>query len=107
MMLAIPMVRDDHGERVCGGGRLFRGPFGRERCGYCWLDGVLTLIYTLAVGLSIGASAMVARRIGEQDYQGGTGRGTDSSPGSFHIGGFRRGRKHLRAGTAGLDGCIS
>ena len=29
----------------------------------------MTLIYTLAVGLSIGASAMVARRIGEQDYQ--------------------------------------
>ena len=43
-------------------------------------ESLLTLIYTRG-GLSIGASAMVARRIGEQDYQGGTGRGTDSSPG--------------------------
>lgn len=33
-------------------------------------ESMLTLIYTLALGLSIGATAMVARRIGEQDPEG-------------------------------------
>jgi putative MATE family efflux protein len=33
-------------------------------------ESLLTLIYTLAIGLSIGASAMVARRIGEQNPDG-------------------------------------
>ena len=31
---------------------------------------MLTLIYALAMGLSIGATAMVARRIGEKDPDG-------------------------------------
>jgi len=33
-------------------------------------ESMVTLIYALAMGLSIGASAMVARRIGEQDREG-------------------------------------
>jgi putative MATE family efflux protein len=33
-------------------------------------ESMLTLIYTLAMGLSIGATAMVSRRIGEHDPQG-------------------------------------
>jgi putative MATE family efflux protein len=33
-------------------------------------ESLLTLIYTLAIGLSIGATAMVARRIGEQNPDG-------------------------------------
>ncbi|HVF92367.1 MAG TPA: MATE family efflux transporter [Blastocatellia bacterium] len=33
-------------------------------------ESMVTLIYALAMGLSIGASAMVARRIGEQDHEG-------------------------------------
>ncbi len=33
-------------------------------------ESLLTLIYTVAIGLSIGATAMVARRIGEQDAEG-------------------------------------
>ena len=31
---------------------------------------MLTLIYTVAMGLSIGATALVARRIGERDPEG-------------------------------------
>jgi putative MATE family efflux protein len=31
---------------------------------------MLTLIYTLAMGVSIGATALVARRVGEQDHEG-------------------------------------
>src|SRR5688500_5238191 len=30
-------------------------------------ESILTIIYSLAIGLSIGATAMVARRIGEKD----------------------------------------
>src|SRR5437867_12332465 len=33
-------------------------------------ESLLTLIYTAAMGLSIGVTAMVARRIGERDPQG-------------------------------------
>src|SRR5262245_66563163 len=33
-------------------------------------ESMLTLIYALAIGLSIGAMAMVARRIGEQNPEG-------------------------------------
>jgi putative MATE family efflux protein len=31
-------------------------------------ESVLTLVYSLAIGLSMGATAMVARRVGEQNY---------------------------------------
>ena len=70
MMLAIPMVLEMIMESVFAVVDVFRGPFGRERCGYCWFDGVLVDSDLHSRGLSIGASAMVARRIGEQDYQG-------------------------------------
>jgi putative MATE family efflux protein len=33
-------------------------------------ESMLTLVYTVAIGLSIGATAMVARRIGEHDQEG-------------------------------------
>jgi len=33
-------------------------------------ESLLTLIYAIAIGLSIGATAMVARRIGEHDRDG-------------------------------------
>ncbi len=33
-------------------------------------ESLLTIIYTVAIGLSIGATAMVARRVGEQDAEG-------------------------------------
>ena len=33
-------------------------------------ESFMTIVYTLAIGLSIGASAMVARRIGEKDAEG-------------------------------------
>src|SRR5687767_14700017 len=33
-------------------------------------ESMLAIVYTLAIGLSIGATATVARRIGEQDHEG-------------------------------------
>ena len=41
MMLAIPMVLEMIMSVFAVVDVFFRGPFGRERCGYCWLDGVL------------------------------------------------------------------
>ena len=46
-------------------------------------ESVLALAYAVAVGLSIGATATVARRVGEKDLdgaaRGGTGRGKPCS----------------------------
>ncbi|MEZ0390583.1 MAG: MATE family efflux transporter [Pseudobdellovibrionaceae bacterium] len=33
-------------------------------------ESLLTIVYTVAFGLSIGATAMMARRVGEQDFEG-------------------------------------
>ena len=41
-------------------------------------ESLMTLIYTLAMGLSIGATAMVARRIGEGDPDGAARAATQS-----------------------------
>jgi putative MATE family efflux protein len=35
-------------------------------------ESVLTLVYSLAIGLSMGATAMVARRVGEKDFKAAT-----------------------------------
>jgi putative MATE family efflux protein len=38
-------------------------------------ESVLTLVYSIAIGLSMGATAMVARRVGEKDIPGATKAG--------------------------------
>ena len=69
LLLAIPMVLEMVMESVFAVVDIFWvSHLGKEAAATVGLtESLLTLIYALAIGLSIGAMAMVARRIGEQN----------------------------------------
>src|SRR5262249_33664083 len=72
MLLAIPIVLEMLMERVCAVVDIFWVSYlGTDAAATVGLtESLLTLIYALAIGLSIGATAMVARRIGERNPDG-------------------------------------
>src|SRR6266545_1662099 len=72
IMLAIPMVLEMCMESIFAVVDIkwvsYLGPDAMATVGLT--ESMLTLIYAIAIGLSIGATAMVARRIGEHDRDG-------------------------------------
>ena len=72
LLLAVPMVLEMVLESVFAVTDIFvAGRLGPEAIATIGLtESILTIIYTLAMGLGIGATASVARRIGEKDPDG-------------------------------------
>src|SRR5882672_7864772 len=72
LLLAIPMVLEMFMESLFAVVDIYWvGRLGTDAAATIGLtESLLTLIYALALGLSIGATAMVARRIGEQNPEG-------------------------------------
>jgi putative MATE family efflux protein len=72
IMLAVPMVMEMAMESIFAVADVFWvAHLGADAVATVGLtESMLTMIYTAAMGLSIGATALVARRTGEQDPQG-------------------------------------
>jgi putative MATE family efflux protein len=72
LLLAVPMVLETLMESIFAVVDVFYvGRLGAEAVATVGLtEAMLTLIYTIAIGLGIGATAVVARRVGEGDSEG-------------------------------------
>jgi putative MATE family efflux protein len=80
VLLAIPMILELSLESVFAVVDLFFvGKLGEEAIATVGLtESVVTLVYSIAIGLSTAATAVVARRIGEKDEQGASHAGMQS-----------------------------
>ena len=79
-MLAVPMVMEMAMESIFAVADVFWvAHLGADAVATVGLtESMMTIIYTLAMGLSIGATAVVARRIGERNPAGAARAGVQS-----------------------------
>ena len=86
-MLAIPMILEMCMESVFAVVYIFfvgkLGPRAAATVGLT--ESFLTLVYSVAIGLSMAATAMVARRVGEKNYDGAAKAGAQAAILSFAV----------------------
>ncbi|MES2371855.1 MAG: MATE family efflux transporter [Bacteroidota bacterium] len=86
-MLAIPMILEMCMESVFAVVDIFfvskLGPHAMATVGLT--ESFLTLVYSVAIGLSMAATAMVARRVGEKSYDGAAKAGAQAALLSFVV----------------------
>lgn len=80
ILLAIPMILELSLESVFAVvDMFFVGKLGQNAIATVGLtEGLISIVYSVAIGLSTGATAIVARRIGEKDPDGGAHAGAQS-----------------------------
>ncbi len=71
-LLSVPMVLEMAMESLFGLVNIFWvGKLGKDQAAAVGItESLLTIVFTVAMGLSMGTTAMVARRIGEKDHDG-------------------------------------
>lgn len=71
-LLSVPMVLEMAMESLFGAVNVYWvAHLGKEQAAAVGItESLLTIVFTVAMGLSIGTTAMVARRIGEKDFDG-------------------------------------
>lgn len=79
-LLAVPMILELSLESVFAlVDMFFVGKLGQNAIATVGLtESAITIIYSLAIGLSTGATAVVARRVGEKDFEGAAHAGAQS-----------------------------
>ena len=110
LLLAIPMVLEMLMESLFALADIFWvSKLGADAIATVGLtESMLIIVYSFAMGLSIGGAAMVARRIGEKDPDGAARAAVQAIALGARAGRRgRRGRRARRAPAAGRDGRVA